>query len=246
VTDARADRAVESVASESLGEGSVREAREADRRREDFLANLSHEFRTPLHAIIGFAELMFRGKVGRVSDDQKEYLGDILDSSRHLLQLVDGLSDFARAEYPTALRPEPAVAPQEVAGETRAGTSILIVDDNEASAKLARVVLEHEGYEVRTAASAEEALRALSLRMPWLVLIDIQLPGMDGLELSRRLRADAATKHLVILALTASTTKSDEERARAAGCDGFVAKPMDISSLSKIVREHLCARPTLS
>jgi two-component system cell cycle response regulator DivK len=246
VTDMPADRAVESGASESLGEGSIREAREADRRREDFLANLSHEFRTPLHAIIGFAELMFRGKVGPVSDDQREYLGDILDSSRHLLQLVDGLSDFARAECRAALRPEPGATRQELAGGTRLGTSILIVDDNEASAKLARVVLEHEGYEVRTAANAEEALRVLSLRMPWLVLIDVQLPGMDGLELTRRLRADAGTKDLVILALTASTTKTDEERARAAGCDGFVPKPIDIRSLARLVREHLCARPPLS
>jgi two-component system cell cycle response regulator DivK len=245
VTDRPADRAVESVASESLGGGSIPETKETDRRREDFLANLSHEFRTPLHAIIGFAELMFRGKVGRVSDDQKEYLGDILDSSRHLLHLVDGLSDFARAEC-RALRPEPGVARQEVARETRSGTSILVVDDSETSAKLARVVLEHEGYEVRTAANAEEALRVLSLRMPWLVLIDVQLPGMDGLELTRRLRGDPATKDLVILALTASTTKSDEERARAAGCDGFVPKPIDISSLARLVREHLCARPPLS
>jgi two-component system cell cycle response regulator DivK len=241
VTDMPTDRAVESVASESLGEDSTRDAEETDRRREDFLANLSHEFRTPLHAIIGFADLMSRGKVGPVSDDQKEYLGDILNSSRHLLQLVDGLSDFARAECRAALRPEPGVALREVGREARPGTSILVVDDNEASAKLARVVLEHEGYEVRTAANAEEALRVLSLRIPWLVLIDVQLPGMDGLELTRRLRADAATKDLVILALTASTTKSEEEGARAAGCDGFVAKPMDISLLAKLVREHLRA-----
>ena len=241
MTDMPADRALKSGAAESLGEGSIREASEADRRKNDFLDHLSHELRTPLHAIIGFAELMFRGKVGPVSDDQKEYLGDILNSSRDLLQLVDGLSDFARAERRMGLRPEPGAALEEVAGTTRSGTSILVVDDNELSAKLARVVLEHEGYEVRTAADAEEALRALSLSMPWLVLIDVQLPGMDGLELTRRLRADAATKDLVILALTASTTKSEEEGARAAGCDGFVAKPMDISLLAKLVREHLRA-----
>jgi CheY-like chemotaxis protein len=212
-----------------------------DRPKSEYLAKLSHELRTPLHAIIGFAELMFRGKVGPVADDHKEYLGEILDSSRNLLQLVEGLSDFVRAERAKGLGPEPADL-QEVDRTARPAATILVVDDSEAGAKLARVVLEHDGYQVHTATDAEEALRALSLRMPSLVLIDVQLPGMNGLELTRRLRADAATKDLVILAVTASTTKSDEEKARSAGCDGFLAKPIDIRSLSRMVREHLGAR----
>jgi signal transduction histidine kinase len=74
----------------------------------EFLATLSHELRTPLHAIIGFAELMFKGRVGAVSDAHKEYLGDILDSSRHLLQLINDAIDLAKVESGTMeFRPEP-------------------------------------------------------------------------------------------------------------------------------------------
>jgi len=123
-----------------------------------------------------------------------------------------------------------------------AGESILIVDDNAANLKLARVLLQAEGYDVRTAADAEDAVRLLQSFTPRLVLMDIQLPGMDGLELTRRLKADIATKDIVILALTAYAMKGDEERARAAGCDGYIAKPIDIGSLPGLIAEHLLVR----
>jgi two-component system cell cycle response regulator DivK len=119
---------------------------------------------------------------------------------------------------------------------------VLVVDDNAANVKLLRVLLEREGYGVETAADAEDALCVLSAFKPRLILMDVQLPGMDGLELTRRLRADAATKDLVILALTAAATKEDEARALAAGCDGYVAKPIDVGSLPGIVAEHLAAQ----
>jgi CheY-like chemotaxis protein len=108
-----------------------------------------------------------------------------------------------------------------------AGESILIVDDNAANLKLARVILTSEGYEVRTAGDAEEALAAVRDHAPALILMDIQLPGMDGLELTRRLKADPRTRGIAILALTAYAMKGDEERMLAAGCDGYVAKPID-------------------
>ena len=120
--------------------------------------------------------------------------------------------------------------------------TILIVDDNETNLKLARVLLQVSGYAVRTAADAEDAQRQLAAFTPALILMDIQLPGMDGLELTRRLKADAATKDVVILALTASAMKGDEEKARAAGCDGYIAKPIDIDTLPTMVAEHLKAR----
>ena len=84
-----------------------------------------------------------------------------------------------------------------------------------------------EGYDVRTAGDAEEALAVLATFRPRLILMDLQLPGMDGLELTRRLKADPATRDIVIVALTAYAMKGDEERARAAGCDGYVTKPID-------------------
>jgi CheY-like chemotaxis protein len=119
------------------------------------------------------------------------------------------------------------------------GVVILIVDDNAANLKLARVVLAAEGYEVHTANDAEEALRVLSVLTPRLVLMDIQLPGMDGLELTRRLKADARHRDLIIVALTAYAMKGDDEKAKRAGCDGYVTKPIDPETLPGIVSGFL-------
>jgi two-component system cell cycle response regulator DivK len=119
------------------------------------------------------------------------------------------------------------------------GEEVLIVDDNATNLKLARILLSGEGYAVHTAADAEEALRAISALRPRIILMDLQLPGMDGLELTRRLKADVLTKDIVILALTASAMKGDEEKARAAGCDGYIAKPIDTDALPKVIAEHL-------
>jgi CheY-like chemotaxis protein len=119
------------------------------------------------------------------------------------------------------------------------GEPILIVDDNPANLKLARVVLSGEGYLVRTAGDATEALAALQSFHPRLILMDLQMPGMDGFELTRRLKADPATRGMVIVALTAYAMKGDEERAREAGCDGYIAKPIDTRSLPGVVAGYL-------
>jgi CheY-like chemotaxis protein len=119
---------------------------------------------------------------------------------------------------------------------------ILIVDDNAQNLKLARVILDTEGYEVRTAADAEEALHVLRSYAPRLILMDLQLPGMDGLELTRQLKADPARQGLIIVALTAYAMKGDEEKARAAGCDGYVTKPIDPTLFASVVAEHLAHR----
>ena len=121
------------------------------------------------------------------------------------------------------------------------GEPILIVDDNAANLKLARVLLQGEGYAVRTAIDAEDALRQLSTFKPRLILMDIQLPGMDGLELTRRLKSDPGTKDIVIIALTAYAMKGDEEKARAAGCDGYVAKPVDTEALPRLIAQRLAS-----
>ena len=120
-----------------------------------------------------------------------------------------------------------------------AGEPILIVDDNPHNLKLARVVLSQEGHDVRTASDAEQALELLDEFHPRVVLMDIQLPGMDGLELTRRLKADPARRDIVIIALTAYAMKGDEEKARAAGCDGYLSKPVDIDELGRAVAEYL-------
>ena len=120
-----------------------------------------------------------------------------------------------------------------------AGEPILIVDDNPANLKLARMLLAGEGFEVCTAIDAEEALVLLQSFRPRLILMDLQMPGMDGFELTRQLKADPATRGIVILALTAYAMKGDEQRAREAGCDGYVAKPIDTRTLPGLLARHL-------
>jgi CheY-like chemotaxis protein len=120
-----------------------------------------------------------------------------------------------------------------------AGEPILIVDDNALNLRLARLLLSGEGYDVRTAGNAEEALAVLAEFKPRMILMDLQMPGMDGLELTRRLKADAATRDITILALTAYAMKGDEERARAAGCDGYIPKPIDTRALPELIARLL-------
>ncbi|HET9869187.1 MAG TPA: response regulator [bacterium] len=119
------------------------------------------------------------------------------------------------------------------------GEEILIVDDNAVNLKLARVVLMGAGYAVKTAGSAEEALKLLETLHPALILMDLQLPGMDGLELTRRLKAAPETRSVKVVALTAYAMKGDEEKARAAGCDGYLAKPIDTQKFSAQVAGYL-------
>ncbi len=119
------------------------------------------------------------------------------------------------------------------------GEPILIVDDNPMNLKLARVLLAAEGYDVRTAEDADEALALLKEFHPRLILMDVQLPGMDGLSLTRQLKATPSTRDIIILGLTAYAMKGDEERILAAGCDGYIAKPLNTRTLPGIVASHL-------
>jgi len=112
-----------------------------------------------------------------------------------------------------------------------AGEPILIVDDNPANLKLVGVLLKAEGYVVRVAADAEEAMATLEEFRPRLILMDLQLPGMDGLTLTRRLKAAPSTRDITIVALTAFAMKGDEQKALDAGCDGYITKPIDTRRL---------------
>jgi two-component system cell cycle response regulator DivK len=117
--------------------------------------------------------------------------------------------------------------------------SILIVDDNPVNLKLIRILLVGEGYDVHTAGDAEEALRVLQNLRPRLILMDIQLPGIDGLELTRQLKANPLTRDIRILGLTAYAMKGDEEKIMAAGCDGYIAKPIDTRTLPGVIGRYL-------
>jgi CheY-like chemotaxis protein len=116
---------------------------------------------------------------------------------------------------------------------------ILVVDDNPLNLKLARLLLDTASYQVLTAEHAPAALAVLETFHPRLILMDIQLPGMDGLELTRRLRTNPSLGDVVILALTAYAMEADEQKALDAGCDGYIAKPLDTRSLPDVVRAYL-------
>lgn len=118
---------------------------------------------------------------------------------------------------------------------------ILVVDDNPINLKLIRVLLTGEGYDVRAALDAEEAVVILQTFRPRLILMDLQLPGMDGYELTRRLKAEPETRDIVIFAVTSYAMKGDEQRALDAGCDGYVAKPIDTEALPRIIAARLAA-----
>lgn len=120
-----------------------------------------------------------------------------------------------------------------------AGPLVLVVDDNPINLKLTRVLLSAEGYAVATASSAEDALRVLETIAPRLILMDIQLPGLDGLELTRILKQDPARRDIPVIALTAYAMKGDEALARAAGCDGYITKPIDPGTLPDVIARAL-------
>lgn len=116
---------------------------------------------------------------------------------------------------------------------------VLIVDDNPVNLELASLVLKSSGFEVDTADGAQSALKALAQQRPDLVLLDIQMPHVDGLALLGQLRADPATAGLVVVAFTAYAMKGDRERLLAAGCDGYISKPIEVASLADQVRSFL-------
>jgi two-component system cell cycle response regulator DivK len=119
---------------------------------------------------------------------------------------------------------------------------VLIVEDNPANMKLATFLLQSAGHTVLSATDAEAGLTLARGEQPNLILMDIQLPGMDGLEATGLLKRDDATSAIPVIALTALAMKGDEERIRAAGCDGYVAKPMDYQDFLATIAAQL-ARP---
>jgi CheY-like chemotaxis protein len=123
-----------------------------------------------------------------------------------------------------------------------AGEHILIVDDNVANTKLVSFLLASKGYVIESAATAAEALALVEARLPNLVLMDTQLPGMDGFSLTRKLRADPRSKDVIIIALTAYAMKGDEKLAFDAGCDGYVTKPIDTRTFPTVVADFLAGR----
>jgi two-component system cell cycle response regulator DivK len=143
------------------------------------------------------------------------------------------LAERRRATYPFRARAH--TRPDR----TRQRAVVLVIDDEHANLLLARALLEVEGFGVRTATDAASAWAVLKTCEPDLILMDIQLPGMDGWELTRRLKANPTTSHVPIIGMSAYGRPDDVERARALGFDEFIAKPVSTRELPGIIRRHL-------
>jgi two-component system cell cycle response regulator DivK len=124
-----------------------------------------------------------------------------------------------------------------------AGELILVVEDNEKNRKLVRDVLAVKGYRLLETETGEDGLRTAREQHPALILMDIQLPGIDGIETLRRLRADPATAVIPVVAVTASAMTQDRQKILAAGFDGYQAKPISIRPFLELVREVLDRGP---
>ena len=123
---------------------------------------------------------------------------------------------------------------------------ILVVDDNDAGLLLTCAVLQLDGFRVDSASSSKQVLERLQARRPDLILMDVQMPGQDGLSLTRQLKADPATVTIPIVALTAHAMAGDRELALAAGCSGYISKPIDTRTFGDQVRAFLPAAGSLA
>lgn len=126
------------------------------------------------------------------------------------------------------------------------GVTILVVEDNEKNLKLVRDVLQFAGYDVVAASSAEQGVALAMERPPDLVLMDLQLPGMDGTEALRQLRSSARTRSVPVVAVTAFAMKDDRERALDAGFDGYLEKPISVQALPGQVQSFLSPKEVSS
>jgi two-component system cell cycle response regulator DivK len=118
-------------------------------------------------------------------------------------------------------------------------STILIVEDNEKNMKLARDVLQSRGYATLEAVTGEDGVRVAIERKPDLILMDIQLPGINGIEALRQVRADPACEHIPVVAFTASVMQGDRSQIAAAGFDGFIGKPINLKEFTETVKQIL-------
>jgi len=116
---------------------------------------------------------------------------------------------------------------------------VLLVEDNHMNSRLTEFVLERDGFTVMTSPTAEEAIEAARREAPDIILMDIQLPGMDGLEATRILKEDKKTAHIPIVAITAHAMQGDEERISGAGCEAYIPKPINTWQLADTVRRYI-------
>jgi CheY-like chemotaxis protein len=118
---------------------------------------------------------------------------------------------------------------------------VMVVEDNPLNMKLIRTLLQLEGYEVVEVTTGEEVLNAVGQRLPDLILMDVQLPGINGLEVCTRLKSDPHTAAIPVVALTSYAMPGDEKKAQDAGCDGYITKPIETQSFSATIARYFPA-----
>jgi len=153
-----------------------------------------------------------------------------------ITELTHWFTNAADDEYPSDSSTQ---SPRE---PVAAGTTILVIDDDLANLALAQALLQAEGFQVRVAIDAASAVKVLATCTPSLILMDIQLPEVDGWELTKRLKSDPATSDIPVIAITAYGREGDDQKARRAGFAEFLSKPISTRELPDIVRRHLPAR----
>jgi len=125
-------------------------------------------------------------------------------------------------------------------------SKILVIEDNEGNLELIRVVLEMAGHKVLGALNADDGVLLARSSRPDLILMDMHLPGMDGFEATRIIKAEEALQHIPIIAVTAITERKDEERVLESGCNGFIAKPINTRELASQIEEFLAGKGSVS
>jgi CheY-like chemotaxis protein len=227
----------------------VKNAEQAQRERElalresqaksQFMARMSHELRTPLNAILGFSQLLLAANDAGDRATQREKLEKVQGAGLQLLSLVDGvleLSGLPADDTPAALPAAPVVDEPvkpvpATAGATR--PRVLYIEDNAVNMMILRELLaQRERFEFHGATDGSSGVAKARALQPALVLIDMQLPDFDGIEVLRRLRADPATAHLTCVALSANAMPDDVQHARQAGFADYLTKPIDLAAFN--------------
>ena len=215
-------------------------------RRDEFLASISHQIRTPLNNIAGFAELLGQETL---TPEQKRFVDLIASSANSIRQVVEEvISRDHQEEFVNGngIRQSDGKQDAEAAHDEEAhdhgATSVdndeyvvLVVDDVPENRMLLEVLLKRQGYSTVECRSGSEAVKLCAERRFDLILMDIQMADMDGLESTRAIRADGANTRTPILAMTASTSREDEEKCLEAGCDDLVRKPIRKEALIRKV-----------
>lgn len=210
--------------------------------RDELLALLGHELRNPLAPVRQAVELLQAHATAHDPPYLAQARAVLVRQVGHLAQVVDMLLDIhgdpstkVEASVPS---PEPPADPSRSTARAVAFPRVLVVDDNEDAAEMLALVLRKRGYEVVLAFDGEEALAKAEAHQPRVVLLDIGLPGIDGYEVARRLRAKAATPRPVLVAVTGYGQPADRQRAREAGFDHHMVKPVAMEKLLPLLESN--------